>query len=96
MMPSPTKLKAPFPYFGGKAMVADEVWQRLGDVPNYVEPFFGSGAVLLSRPHAPGIETINDKDGFVSNFWRSVKLAPEQVADEIKRLARFQADYVPA
>lgn len=46
------------------------VWDRLGNVPNFVEPFFGSGAVLLGRPHAPTTETINDKDGFVC-------LAPE-------------------
>lgn len=42
-----TALKAPFPYFGGKRVVAPEVWRRFGDTPNYVEPFFGSGAVLL-------------------------------------------------
>ena len=74
------KLDAPFPWFGGKRRVADIVWQRFGDVPNYVEPFFGSGAVLLNRPHAPRIETINDKDGFVSNFWRAVQHDPEQTA----------------
>lgn len=43
-------LKAPFPWFGGKRKVAKEVWQRFGNVKNYVEPFFGSGAVLLGRP----------------------------------------------
>lgn len=53
-------LKAPFPWFGGKSLAASLIWERLGDVPNYVEPFFGSGAVLLARPHEPGIETIND------------------------------------
>jgi len=56
-------LDTPFPYFGGKSKIADIVWKRLGDVPNYVEPFFGNGAVLLRRPHKPGIETVNDKDG---------------------------------
>lgn len=74
-------LKAPFPWFGGKSRVANVVWERFGDVPNYVEPFFGSGAVLLSRPHDPKIETINDKDGFVANFWRAVKTDPSVVAD---------------
>jgi DNA adenine methylase len=75
-------LAAPFPWFGGKSCVADLVWERLGaDVPNYVEPFFGSGAVMLGRPNAAiGIETINDKDGFVSNFWRAVAADPEAVA----------------
>ena len=74
-------LKAPFPYFGGKSKVAPLVWERFGDVQNYVEPFFGSGAVLLSRPTEPGIETVNDLDCMVSNFWRSIKNDPDAVAD---------------
>ena len=73
-------LDTPFPYFGGKSKIADIVWKRLGDVPNYVEPFFGSGAVLLRRPYVPKIELVNDKDGMVSNFWRSVCQDPEQTA----------------
>ena len=76
-------LEAPFPYFGGKSKIADEVWRRFGDVPNYVEPFFGSGAVLLRRPawHTGHIETVNDKDGYVSNFWRAVKHDPQKTAE---------------
>jgi hypothetical protein len=66
-------LKAPFPWFGGKSRVSDEVWERFGNVANYVEPFFGSGAVLLGRPHPPGIETVNDLDCMVANFWRALK-----------------------
>jgi DNA adenine methylase len=73
-------LKAPFPYFGGKSRVADLVWDRLGNVGNYVEPFFGSGAVLLGRPHAPGIETVNDLDCMIANFWRALIYDPEAVA----------------
>ena len=73
-------LKAPFPWFGGKSRCAHLVWERFGDVPNYVEPFFGSGAVLLGRPHAPRTETINDLDCHVANFWRAVQHAPEEVA----------------
>ena len=77
-----TALQAPIPYFGGKSRVAQEVWARLGDVPNYVEPFFGSGAMLLGRPswHLRSIETVNDKDGMVANFWRAIAAAPEEVA----------------
>ena len=73
---------APFPWFGGKRTVADIVWSRFGEVRNYVEPFFGSGAVLLGRPGwttdtpLPWIETINDKDGFVANFWRALQHDP--------------------
>jgi DNA adenine methylase len=78
-------LVAPFPYFGGKRRVAAEVWARFGDVENYCEPFFGSGAVLLARPHGPSrgehrIETVNDADRFLANFWRALKHEPEAVA----------------
>lgn len=73
-------LQAPFPWFGGKSRVADLVWERFGNTPNYVEPFFGSGAVLLGRPHAPKIETVNDLDGYVANAWRAIKNAPDEVA----------------
>jgi len=72
------------PYFGAKSTIAPLVWERLGDTPNYVEPFFGSGAMLLARPDAhqwwERIETVNDLDGFVSNFWRAIQSAPDDVA----------------
>ena len=73
-------LKAPFPWFGGKSRVAHVVWRAFGDVPNYVEPFAGSLAVLLGRPHAPKIETVNDRDCYLANFWRAVKAEPLEVA----------------
>ena len=74
-------ISAPFPWFGGKRKVAAEVWARFGAVDNYVEPFFGSGAVLLGRPDHDGNETINDLDGYVANFWRAVKHAPDATAE---------------
>jgi len=74
-------LRAPFPWFGGKRKVAPEVWARFGAVENYVEPFFGSGAVLLGRPQPfSGNETINDADGLVSNFWRAIQADPGRTA----------------
>jgi DNA adenine methylase len=75
-------LKAPFPWFGGKSRAASEVWAALGDVRSYVEPFGGSAALLLARPPGwSGVETYNDADGLLCNFWRGVKLAPEAVAE---------------
>jgi site-specific DNA-adenine methylase len=73
-------MKSPFPWFGAKSRAAHLVWERFGDVPNYVEPFFGSGAVLLGRPWLAKTETINDLDCMVANFWRALQHAPDAVA----------------
>lgn len=75
-------LRAPFPWFGGKSRVAPEVWPRFGHVANYIEPFAGSLAVLLGRPadNPPRVETVNDIDAYLSNFWRAVSADPDAVA----------------
>lgn len=73
-------LRAPFPWFGGKRRVSSVVWQRFGDVPNYVEPFAGSLAVLLGRPTTPRVETVNDMDCYISNFWRAMQADPQELA----------------
>ncbi|HUR93078.1 MAG TPA: DNA adenine methylase [Gemmatimonadales bacterium] len=80
----PAGMRAPFPWFGGKSRVAHLVWPAFGDVPNYVEPFAGSLAVLLGRPTPPRIETVNDLDCYLSNFWRCVAW-PEEVEREKRR-----------
>ena len=40
----------------------------------------GSAAVLLARPSEPRIETVNDADALLANFWRAVQQAPDEVA----------------
>jgi hypothetical protein len=57
------------------------VWARFGDPQNYVEPFFGSGAVLLNRPTDAKIETVNDKDAMLANFWRALQADSQAVAE---------------
>src|SRR5258708_34230337 len=76
-------LRPPFTYFGGKGRVANIIWQRLGDVNMYIEPCCGSAAVLLARPHRPKshrLETINDIDALLVNFYRAISYNPEAVA----------------
>lgn len=75
------ELRSPFVWFGGKRTVAKVIWGALGNVEHYIEPFFGSGAVLLARPHPAKCETINDADGLLANFWRAVAVDPDGVAD---------------
>lgn len=73
-------LKAPFPWFGGKSRAAPLIWQAIGNVPNWVEPFAGSLAALLLRPHAPQLETVNDRDAYIACVWRALAADPEAVA----------------
>jgi DNA adenine methylase len=73
-------LRAPFPWFGGKSRAADLIWPRFGDVANYVEPFAGSLAVLLARPTSAKVETVNDADAYLANFWRALQYDAETVA----------------
>ncbi len=75
-------LKTPWPYFGAKSKVAAIIWQRFGAIDNFVEPFAGSLAVLMRRPQPfGGVETVNDADSMVANFWRATQHAPEAVAE---------------
>lgn len=77
--------KTPWPWFGGKSDAAEAVWAALGDVDHYVEPFAGSLAVLLRRPHEANrtyhSETVNDLDGLLCNAWRAIARDPDAVAE---------------
>jgi len=77
--------KCPWPYAGGKADAAPAVWAALGDAAHYAEPFAGSLAVLLRRPHTANrtyfSETVNDVDGLLVNAWRSMQLSPDAMAE---------------
>ena len=77
----PDLLSAPFPWPGGKSRAAALIWERFGDVVNYVEPFAGSLAVLLGRPLPfTGSETANDINGYIANAWRAIAADPQAVA----------------
>src|SRR5262245_33109912 len=77
--------KAPFPYFGGKSHAAPAIWSALGDVVHFVDPFCGSLAALLLRPHEANrpyhSETVNDRSGLLVNALRSIKFSPDETAD---------------
>src|SRR5580765_2388682 len=76
-------LLPPHPYFGSKAEIVDQIWEALGDPANFVDPFCGSASVVYGRPgsaHDMPIETIGDAWGFIPNFLRALRAAPEEVA----------------
>jgi DNA adenine methylase len=70
--PAGKALKPPFTYFGGKTAIAGRIVALLPPHEHYVEPFAGSLAVLLAKPPSR-METVNDADGDLMNFWRMLR-----------------------
>lgn len=62
----------PFGWYGGKYSHLDWLLPLLPKCHHYCEPFAGSGAVLLNRGPSP-VETYNDLDGEVVNFFRVLR-----------------------
>jgi DNA adenine methylase len=70
--------KIVFGWYGGKFSHLDWLLPQLPKCHHYCEPFAGSGAVLLNRDPAP-VETYNDIDGDVVNFFRILRERPEEL-----------------
>jgi len=64
--------KIVFGWYGGKFNHLNWLLPLLPEAHHYCEPFGGSGAVLLNRDPAP-VETYNDIDGEVVNFFRVLR-----------------------
>lgn len=69
-------------YPGSKWSIADWIIDFFPPHHSYLEPFFGSGAVLFNTPRS-NIETVNDLDGNVINLFEWIKKDPERLAKEI-------------
>lgn len=72
-------------YPGSKWSMADWIIHFFPEHHSYLEPFFGSGAVLFRKPRS-NIETVNDLDGNVVNLFEWIKKDPERLAHEIRRM----------
>ncbi len=66
-------------YPGSKWNVARQIVSMIPEHHSYVEPFFGSGAVLFNKPESD-IETINDLDSEVTNLFRCIQKDSERLA----------------
>jgi DNA adenine methylase len=76
------KRRIVFGWYGGKFSHLDWLLPLLPAAHHYCEPFSGSAAVLLNRIPAP-IETYNDVDGEVVNFFRVLRENPNELARAI-------------
>lgn len=75
-------MKAIAKYPGSKWSLADWIINIFPDHHSYLEPFFGSGAVLFNKSRSH-IETVNDLDGNVVNLFEWIRKNPERLAYEI-------------
>ena len=75
-------MKAVMKYPGSKWSISKWIINHFPDHHSYLEPFFGSGAVLFNKPRS-NIETVNDLDGNVVNLFEWIKKDPEKLAHEI-------------
>ena len=69
-------------YPGSKWNIASFIVSRIPEHHSYVEPFFGSGAVLFNKP-VSDIETVNDLDSDVTNLFLCIQQDSERLASLI-------------
>ena len=86
------KLNAIFKYPGAKWSLAKWIIGHFPEHHSYLEPFFGSGAVLFTKERS-NIETVNDLDGDVVNLFSWIRKDPERLAREITWIPYARAEY---
>jgi len=74
--------KIVFGWYGGKFSHLDWLLPLLPSCHHYCEPFAGSAAVLLNREPSP-VETYNDIDGEVVNFFRVLREQKDRLVEAI-------------
>lgn len=69
-------------YFGGKWNLGAWIISFFPPHTNYSEPFFGGGSVFFQKPRSI-METVNDLDSDVVNYFRVLREQPQELIDLI-------------
>ncbi len=72
--------------------MTDWIISQFPDHTTYLEPFFGSGAILFNKSRSI-LETVNDLDGEVSNLFQIIRDQPEELAKLIHWTPYARAEY---
>lgn len=70
-------------YYGSKYTLADWIISHFPAHRHYVEPFGGAANILLQKEPS-AIETYNDLNKSLVNFFRTLRDEPEQLVEKIK------------
>jgi len=84
-----------FGWYGGKYSHLDWLIPLLPKTNHYCEPFGGSAAVLLNREPSP-VETYNDIDGEVVNFFKALRDKKEELLYAIGMTPFSREEFVEA
>lgn len=79
-------------YPGSKWSLAQWIISHMPEHTTYLEPYFGSGAVLFSKERS-SLETINDIDGEIVNLFRIIRERPDELAHMIRWTPHSRQEY---
>lgn len=85
-------MRAVLKYPGAKNRIAEWICSYMPKHDVYLEPFGGSLAVLFEKPRSH-IETVNDLNGEVVNFFRILRDFPEELNRAIKLTPYSREEY---
>lgn len=88
-------MRPPFAYYGGKTGMSALITAMLPPHRVYMEPYLGSGAVLLAKPRSPH-EIVNDLDGALVAFWRCLRDRPDDLERACALTPYARAEFVAA
>lgn len=96
-----TKIKKPrkkliaFGWYGGKFSHLDWLLPLLPKTKHFCEPFGGSAAVIINREPSP-VETYNDLDGEVVNFFKVLRDKKDELIQKIGLTPFSREEYIQA
>lgn len=89
---SENSIKPVLKYPGAKWKLAPWILSYIPKHKFYLEPYFGSGAVFFNKDKAT-IETLNDIDGAIVQFFRTCREHPEELAYQISMTPWAREEY---
>ncbi|RGS10826.1 DNA adenine methylase [Enterocloster bolteae] len=88
-------MKCILKYPGAKNRIANWICEYIPSHDVYLEPYFGSGAVFFNKVPAR-IETLNDLDGNVVNYFKVVRERPNELAVQLEMTPYSRDEYYRA